>query len=335
MVLRGDSVADTGVVTSWIICARNFCLRLFSPTMSLKAAMKRAAPVPQTQASSKKKQRKESSEELNEEEQELEREMNRMLGGGAGPSALRAQLAALENDEEENEDDADEEEEDSEENEFFEEEDMGALEGDSGDEDMIDDDGEDLLANVNDAAEDSEDEDASSEEATPPPDAAPLVLKKANTRNSKAAVPLKPAELRALAFAELTASPISTFITTQVTALLAPITPPAPSTSPLHPILKDLHAHITSLPSQKAISLEGLRKKGKLVVPGNQGGKWDKIELNWEAPRQQDVRIVGSWAWGGAAKGKNGEYIVEMAVGMPAVRLTSLRNRRVADYHRL
>ena len=307
--------------------------RFLNSMVSLKAVMKRAAPAPQATKSKKVRKERESSEELGEEDQELEREMNRMLAGGAGPSALRAQLAAMENDDDDEDDEEEEEEEedDSEVNEF-EEEEMGPFEDDSGGEDMIDDDGEDLLANVNDAAEGSEDEDAfSDEESTPPPEAAPLVLKKANTRNSKAPAPLKPAELRALAFAELTASPISNFIATQVTALLTPITPPAPATSPLHPILKDLHAHLTALPSQKAISLEGLRKKGKLVVPGKQGGKWDKIELSWEAPRKEDVRIVGSWAWGGALKSKAGEYIVEMAVGMPAVSHLLPRTSACAD----
>lgn len=183
---------------------------------------------------------------------------------------------------------------------------------------LIGDDEEDLMARLD---EDEEGEDDSSSDA-PGSDAtptAPLVLKKANVRNSRAAAPLKPAELRALAFAELTASPISNFISTETARLLLPITPPAPATSPLQPLLKSLHAHITNLPAQKATSLAGLRKQG-LVVPQVEGGegKWGGMDMMWEKPRAEDVRIVGRWAWGGGYKAQ-GEYVVDMAIAMPPV----------------
>lgn len=214
--------------------------------------------------------------------------------------------------------------EDSEENEFD-------LEDNDEDEDsegneFNEDDGEDLMANVGNVEEEEEEEESDEEDEdeddTPAP-APTLVLKKTNVRNSKGAVPLTAAQLRALAFAELTASPVSTLIATQVTSFLAPITPPTPATSPLHPLLKSLHAHLTSLPDQTPISLDGLRKKGK-VVPGAKGNRWDKVELNWTKPHASEVRICGSWAWGGATRAAGGEYMTEMAIGIPVVSACSL-----------
>lgn len=229
----------------------------------------------------------------------------------AAPNRATGKGRAAEEDEEDEEDDEEDfDEEDSEVNEF-------ELEEEREDEDLIGDDDEDLMAGL-DSQDDEEDddEDDDDDDAPAPP---PVAIKKANIRNSKAPAPLKPAELRALAFAELTASPISNIISTQVSTLLTPLTPPAPSTSPLQPLLRSLHAHITSLPAQKASNLAGLRKKG-VVVPKVEGsdGKWGKPDLEWEKPNAEDVRIVGRWAWGASLKVK-GEYVVDMAVGMPAV----------------
>lgn len=273
---------------------------------------KRAAPGA-TQRKSKKPRPASSDEELNSADEALQREMNALLSGAGSSSSrtLEAQLAMLDDSEEEGS------EADSEINEF---EELGELPESEEEDDLIEDDGEDLLANVDDAADDSEEDDFADLEQDDSPAPAPLVLKKANVRNSRAAVPLKPAELRALAFAELTASPISSEISTRVSAFLAPLTPPTPATSPLQPILKELHAHLTSLPAQQPISLEALRKRSKVVLPGFKAGKWESVELGWAQPRPEDVRIVGSWAWGGSYKAK-GEYVVDMAVGMPAVRL--------------
>lgn len=214
------------------------------------------------------------------------------------------------------EEDGDEDEgEDSEVNEFELE---GELEGEDEDDDLIDDDGEDLMAALGDEDEEGSDGDDGSDSDEAPP-VAPAPIKKANVRNSRAPAPLKPAELRALAFAELTASPISSILSTQVTSLLNPLTPPLAATSPLHPLLKSLHAHITSLPSQKASTLSGLRKKG-IQAPRieKETKSMAKLEMEWEKPRAEDVRIVGSWAWGGSLK-VNGEYFVDMAIALPAV----------------
>lgn len=210
----------------------------------------------------------------------------------------------------------------------------------SDDEDMIGDDDEDLYANLNGGAagmdyDDEEEEAGLSEDDhsdsqddqsiddddemdTPIQPAAPEPTK-AERRKAKQPKPLTPAELRALAFAELTASPISNVLATQVAATLDPVTPPAPATSPLQPLLKSVHSHFINLPKQKPISLEKLRKKG-IVVPEIKGaeGKWSKMDLEWEKPRSEDVRVVGKWAWGGGLKVK-GEYIVELAIAMPPV----------------
>lgn len=219
--------------------------------------------------------------------------------------------------------DRDEDDDDSEINEF---ELDGAADNDG--DDMISDDGEDLYANLDDV-ENSDDEpddlDSDSEDEAPAavPQVAPVAsvvpLKKANVRNSKAPKPLTPSELRALAFAELTASPISSVISTQVSAVLDPATPPPAATSPLQPLLKTLHAHITSLPTRKATSLAALRKKG-FTVPPVEGvdTKWAKMEFGWEKPRPEDLRVVGRWACGAGIK-VGGEYIVEMAVALPQV----------------
>lgn len=196
-------------------------------------------------------------------------------------------------------------------------------EEDGGSDDLIGDDGEDLHAHMDDIEDDGEDSESagsdSETEETAPPAPAVVPLKKANVRNSRAPKPLTPAELRALAFAELTASPISSVISTQVGALLDPVTPSPPSTSPLQPLLKALHAHITALPSKKPTSLAALRKKGQTVPPvEGADGKWAKQELAWEKPRPEDVRVMGRWAYGAGIKIK-GEYVVEMAIAMPAV----------------
>jgi U3 small nucleolar RNA-associated protein 22 len=214
--------------------------------------------------------------------------------------------------EDERDEDDEESDEDSEVNEF-------ELEGSEGDNGF--DDGEDLMANLENAAEDNDDDDEEENEDEEEEVMAPVrLVKKANVRNSRAAVPLKPAELRALAFAELTASPISTIIATQVNAFLTPITPPTPATSPLQPLLKSIHAHFTNLADVAPISIEALRKQGR-IIPGEKGGKWDKVELAWTRPRGEEIRICSSWAWGGSSKNSKGEYIVEMAIGIPVVRL--------------
>ncbi|GAA5928290.1 rRNA-processing protein UTP22 [Sporobolomyces koalae] len=200
------------------------------------------------------------------------------------------------------------------------------------DEDMIGDDGEDLYAGLDQAGtEDSEEDDEISEDEDPSEGASdaesdeditaapvPQQPTRAEKRKAKQPKPLTPADIRALAFAELTASPISNVLATQVAATLDPVSPPAPATSPLQPLLKSLHAHITKLPNQKAISLEKLRKKGR-VIPAIDGAdaKWFKMDLEWEKPQSEHVRIVGKWAWGGGVKEK-GEYVVELAVAMPS-----------------
>ncbi|GAA5919932.1 hypothetical protein JCM6882_000002 [Rhodosporidiobolus microsporus] len=200
--------------------------------------------------------------------------------------------------------------------------------GQGSDEDLVGDDDEDLHAGL-DAASDGASEDDDDEaggmdddgwETVGTAPSKPLIAPAAELekkRKGKGPKPLSPAELRALAFAELTASPISNVLSTQVAGLLDPLTPPAPASSPLQPILKALHAHLTSLPKQKAVSLAGLKKKG-VVVPKVEGseGKWAKMDLAFEKPRSDDVRVVGKWAWGGGVKEK-GEYVVELAVGMP------------------
>lgn len=222
----------------------------------------------------------------------------------------------------------------------------GQDEGSDLDDQMISDDGEDLYANLDrdiegetEEEEEEEEEDADADDdgggretvGTAP--SAPLIAPAAELdkkRKAKAEKKLSPAELRALAFAELTASPISNVLSTQVSALLHPLTPAAPSSSPLQPILKDLHAHITSLPKQKAVSLDGLRKKGRVVPPvEGHNGKWARMDLAWEKPRSEDLRVTGAWAWGGGFKDK-GEYVVEIAVAMPQVRFCSRCDSRIA-----
>ncbi|GAA6041014.1 hypothetical protein NBRC10512_005871, partial [Rhodotorula toruloides] len=208
----------------------------------------------------------------------------------------------------------------------------GQDEGSDMDNQMISDDGEDLYANLDREMGDEEDEDEEDEDEEEDQDddggwetvgtapSAPLIAPAAaldKKRKAKAAKKLSPAELRALAFAELTASPISNVLSTQVSALLDSLSPAASSSSALQPILKDLHTHITSLPKQKAVSLDGLRKKGRVVPPvEGHNGKWAKMDLAWEKPRSEDLRVTGAWAWGGGYKEK-GEYIVEIAVAMP------------------
>lgn len=226
-----------------------------------------------------------------------------------------------------------------------EEDEAGQLDG-SGedDEQLIGDDGEDLYANLDAAMEDDdedsgdEDDDEAASEGAAPAAAAdddgwetvgtaptkPLIAPAAELeqrRRAKKPKALSAAELRALAFAELTASPISNVLATHVASVLDPVTPPAPASSPLQPVLKALHAHLTTLPNGKPVSLDALRKKGR-VVPDVEGsrGKWGKMELPWEKPRAEDVRVVGRWAWGGGFKQAKGEYVVELAVAMPPVR---------------
>lgn len=212
------------------------------------------------------------------------------------------------------------------------EEESGESEDGAGsDEDLIGDDDEDLHAGLG-AGSDGMSEDDGEENGGMDDDgwetvgtapSKPLIAPAAELekeRKGKGPKPLSAAELRALAFAELTASPISNVLSTQVAGLLNPLTPPAPASSPLQPILKSLHAHLTGLLKQKPVSLAGLRKKG-VVVPKVEGGegKWAKMDLAWEKPRSEDVRVVGKWAWGGGLKEK-GEYVVELAVAMPPVR---------------
>lgn len=221
---------------------------------------------------------------------------------------------------------------------------------DSDDDQIIGDDGEDLYANLDaegdeDDLDDNEDGDEEEEDdseaggqvggddddddggwetvGTAPK--APLIAPAAELeKRRKAKKPkLSAAELRALAYAELTASPISNVLATRVAALLDPLTPTAPASSPLQPVLKELHAGLTSLPAQKPVSLDALRKKGR-VVPNAEGtqGKWAKLELAWAPPRGEDVRLIGDWAWGGALK-RQGEFFVDLAVAMPPVRARS------------
>ena len=205
------------------------------------------------------------------------------------------------------------------------------------DDELISDDGEDLMAGLDDGDHDTQDapyfgdddseddddndsdEDLGDTNLTVPPVPAPVI--KSKTRNSRAPKPLSPSEIRALAFAELTASPISSTIATKVTTFLAPLTPPSPSTSPLQPLLKAIHAHLVSLPSQAPSSLDALRNRGLVVPPvagGKAGGKWAGLEYGFEKPKSDEVRVVGKWAWGGGVK-VGGEYVVELAVAMPEV----------------
>ncbi|BGP55361.1 hypothetical protein JCM8202_004701 [Rhodotorula sphaerocarpa] len=214
---------------------------------------------------------------------------------------------------------------------------------DSDDDQIIGDESEDLYANLDaegdeDDLDDNEDGDEEEEDdseaggqvgggddddggwetvGTAPK--APLIAPAAELeKRRKAKKPkLSAAELRALAYAELTASPISNVLATRVAALLDPLTPTAPASSPLQPVLKELHAGLTSLPAQKPVSLDALRKKGR-VVPNAEGtqGKWAKLELAWAPPRGEDVRLIGDWAWGGALK-RQGEFFVDLAVAMP------------------
>ncbi|GAA6027314.1 hypothetical protein JCM8097_002585 [Rhodosporidiobolus ruineniae] len=242
-----------------------------------------------------------------EDDQELESEDEFALGAG-GPD-------------QEGEDD-EEEDEGSEEDAS---EDGAPAFGEDGDDDMIGDDDENLHAAAGEEMSEDEEEsegggDDDGWETVGTAPSKPLIAPAAELdkkRKGKAPKPLSAAELRELAFAELTASPISNVLSTQVGALLDPLTPPAPATSPLQPLLKLLHAHLTSLPKQKPVSLAALRKKGK-VVPKVEGGdgKWAKLDLAWERPRSEDVRVVGKWAWRGGVKEK-GEYVVELAIAMP------------------
>jgi U3 small nucleolar RNA-associated protein 22 len=227
--------------------------------------------------------------------------------------------------------------------EFEEDEEISELgemgESGSDDEDMIGDDDEDLYADLDGAAGEMDDEEEEEEDFDensssqgsadeddhdqemdiPIQSTSVAEPTKADRRKAKQPKPLTPAELRALAFAELTASPISNVLATQVAATLDPATPPSPSTSPLQPLLKSVHSHFTNLPKQKSVSLEKLRKKGT-IVPEVQGAdvKWLKMDLDFEKPRSEDVRIVGKWAWGGGLK-ERGEYVVDLAVAMPPV----------------
>ncbi|SCZ98606.1 BZ3500_MvSof-1268-A1-R1_Chr3-1g05495 [Microbotryum saponariae] len=203
---------------------------------------------------------------------------------------------------------------------------------DNDDDDMMNDDAQDLYADLDKAPldDDSEDDPDDDEDdgdedgegwSTVPTSlattSAPATTRKA--RNSKGPKALTASELRALAFAELTASPISNLISTQVSSVLATLTPPAAPTSPLQPLLKSLHSHFVALTSKKPASLESLKRRGWNIPPvEGVDGKWGKIDLAWAPPRAEDVRIVGSWAWGGASK-VGGEYVVELAVGIPEV----------------
>ncbi|GAA5958223.1 hypothetical protein JCM21900_000151 [Sporobolomyces salmonicolor] len=202
---------------------------------------------------------------------------------------------------------------------------------DGSEDDMIGDDGEDLYANLDasggaegssdeeieaDGSDEEDDQDSfDNDDALPAaPAFEPTKDKKHKAKKPK---PLTPAELRALAFAELTASPISNVLSTQVAELLDTVMPQAPATSPLQPLLKTLHAHLSSLPKQRAVSLEKLRKKGQIVPPvEGADGKWAKLDLEWEKPRSEDIRVIGKWAWGGGVKEK-GEYVVDVAIAMP------------------
>ncbi|KAI5476161.1 pre-rrna processing protein Utp22 [Pseudohyphozyma bogoriensis] len=250
-------------------------------------------------------------EDDDEEDEDDEDEFAGVAAHGKGKER------AVENDSEEG---SEEDEDDSEVNEFEQSDD---------DDDMIGDDGEDLMQGLDDYSEEDDDDDEEdsdddgSDEGASAAPAAPALkpLKKANVRNSRAAPALTPAELRALAFAELTASPISTLLSTEVASIVGPLTPPAPATSPLQPLLKSLHAHLTSLSPLKPTSLKTLKKRGE-VVPHVEGldGKWGDMELAWEKPKPEEVRIVGKWAWGGGVKVK-GEYFVDMAVSMPSTLL--------------
>lgn len=223
----------------------------------------------------------------------------------------------------------------------------GQSDEDEDEDQMIGDDGEDLYANLGDGMDEEdalggnsdasdgeeagdsaegddvdEDDDSGGWETVGTAPSAPLIAPAAELeKRKKAKAPkLSAAEIRALAFAELTASPISNVLATRVAALLDPLTPVPAASSPLQPVLKDLHTALTSLPKQKPVSIEALRKKGR-TVPKTEGseGKWAKLELAWEAPRSEDIRVVGNWAWGAAIKDK-GEYYVDIAIAMPPVR---------------
>ncbi|KAM0787762.1 hypothetical protein ACM66B_003819 [Microbotryomycetes sp. NB124-2] len=181
----------------------------------------------------------------------------------------------------------------------------GALDDDSDDsQDVVEDDGDDF---------DSHEPVASTSAAA---------SQSGGQRKQRKPKQLSADELRALAFAELTASPVSSTISTRVSQLLKTLTPPPPAGSPLQPLLKDLHAHIISLaPSKQPQSLNTLLstcKKTKLVVPPFEGSssKFAELKLAFEKPQPPDVRVVGRWAWGGGYK-RNKEYVVDLAVAMP------------------
>ncbi|KAK4047715.1 U3 snoRNP protein [Microbotryomycetes sp. JL201] len=190
------------------------------------------------------------------------------------------------------------------------------------------DDDQDLLALANGTALDDENDssdasdsenfdtdDVDSPEPVASTSAAPTMRKQRKPKQ------LSADELRALAFAELTASPVSSTISTRVTHLLKALTPPVPSGSPLQPLLKDLHAHWIQLAPKQPQSLRSLVatcKKRGLAVPTYEGSssRFADLKLAFEKPLAQDVRIVGRWAWGGGYKA-NKEFMVDIAVAMP------------------
>ncbi|KAM0752220.1 Nrap protein [Meredithblackwellia eburnea MCA 4105] len=220
--------------------------------------------------------------------------------------------------------------------------------------DFIGDDGQDLMAGLEhtqDYTDDDEGDDegddsreseaeqvsdhASMGAASPPPQ--PQLQQETKKKAPKPAN-LSPDELRALAFAQLTAAPVSSIFSTKVAALLPTLSHPPAETSPIQPLVQSLAQRLVSLSSasqahdkkksnsswKKATSLAQLRKRG-VVVPPVQGSeqKWDELELSWAPPASvEDVQLVGNWAWDAATRNsKTGEYIVQVAIAIPSTLL--------------
>lgn len=240
----------------------------------------------------------------------------------------KAKLPPLPQSQDSSESEEDIDEEDSEPNEWDEEDSQDGEEDDEGDEDddMIGDDDQDLIAGLSedgredDQAEDSEDE-AGNEEGDAPTATAIKPLKKANVRRSAAPKSLTTAELRALAFAELTASPLSTFLSTSTTSLLSSLTPPPPITPSLKLLLKSLHSLIVGFGDQDPTTVDDLvRKMGLkgLELEGS-GTKWtNEMKFGWTAPTNEGVMVGGNWAWGGGIK-LNREYFIDLLITIPEV----------------
>ncbi|KAK4049077.1 U3 snoRNP protein [Microbotryomycetes sp. JL221] len=270
------------------------------------------------------------------------RNMARMTGN---PKTLNAQIetdgsdeeqdeeqqASSEDDDENNDDDDDDDDDDDEGGEDSDSE-INEFEQD-GDDQMIEDDDQDLHAVAqhlldddgeedDDDNDDDDDDDADDAEVEQPVASTSTVPISNQRSKQKKPRQLTADELRALAFAELTASPVSNTISTRVHDLLQPVTAPPPTSgSRLQPLLKELHQHLTTnVAAQKPQTYSKLLSTHRKLfqVPSIEGNdsKWTELKLAFEKPLAQDVRIVGRWAWGGAFRSEK-EYIVDLAIAMP------------------